>query len=403
MLHELEYLSENFSVLFNFGLLVFNELVTEPTRLIPVEAGLPHYGPLEASHFRIHAQTHSVKKFWEIFALKVGSVNPGIEVLALEPSIHKLRVSWCKAASLCMRSSRLPNWILVINYEGVRIVSLVETSSYEILIALHFPLVLCSHLWLSMIDDMYRVVSLKSSTCGGGDSLRTGVFREKFSLWQRITSVSRSSMQGHLFLASLRGHVHANRDVGTFDLPPHLAGWLNLFRRICLLTGSILVRILCTPASAIVRIILRDVLFHYATFKVIERSTYGMRANLGYCSLIRRSFIWWMFTRWPLNFDDTIVFLAARTLIARNAWPHGFDGSGCLLFGRLHLHNPLIASEFFLHVGLLHSCRVGYLLLLSLLLLVLGLVVVGHDGREILSWGWRELQVGPILFISLNI
>lgn len=168
---------------------------------------------------------------------------------------------------------------------------MVETSSYDILIALHFPLVLCSHLWLSMIDDMYRVVSLKSSTCGGGDSLRTGVFREKFSLWQRITSVSRSSMQGHLFLASLRGHVYANRDVGTFDLPPHLAGWLNLFRRICLLTGSILVRILCTPASTIVRIILRDVLFHYATFKVIERSTYGMRANLGYCSLIRRSFI----------------------------------------------------------------------------------------------------------------
>ena len=63
MLHELEYLSEHFSVLLNLGLLVFNELVTEPTRFVPVEAGLPHYGPLEASHFRIQAQTHSVKKF----------------------------------------------------------------------------------------------------------------------------------------------------------------------------------------------------------------------------------------------------------------------------------------------------------------------------------------------------
>jgi hypothetical protein len=118
-----------------------------------------------------------------------------------------------------------------------------------------------------MIHDMHRVVYLKSSTSGSGDSLRTGVFREKFSLRQRITSVSRSSMQGHFLLASLRGHVHANRDIGTFDLSPHLTGWLNLLRRICLLTGSILVKILCTPASTIVRIILRDVLFHYMSSK----------------------------------------------------------------------------------------------------------------------------------------
>jgi hypothetical protein len=80
-----------------------------------------------------------------------------------------------------------------------------------------------------MIHDMNRVVSLKSSTCGSGDSLRTGVFREKFPLGQRITSVSRSSMQGHFLLASLRGHVHANRDIGAFYLPPHLTGWLDLF------------------------------------------------------------------------------------------------------------------------------------------------------------------------------
>ena len=63
VLHELEYLSEHFTVPLNFGLLIFNELVTEPTRFVPVEAGLPHNGPLEASHFQIQAQTHSVKKF----------------------------------------------------------------------------------------------------------------------------------------------------------------------------------------------------------------------------------------------------------------------------------------------------------------------------------------------------
>lgn len=145
----------------------------------------------------------------------------------------------------------------------------------------------------------------------------------------------------------------------------------------------------------------------YFTMRLLrerERSTYGLRANFCNGSLIRRSFIWWMIPRRPLNFDDPIVFLAARALIARNAWPHAFDGSGCLLFGRLHLHYPLVASEFFLHGDLLHSFRGGcFLLLLSLLLLVLGLVVVSHDGREILSWGWRELQVGPILFIPLNI
>jgi hypothetical protein len=144
--------------------------------------------------------------------------------------------------------------------------------------------------------------------------------------------------------------------------------------------------------------------FTMQKLRVRERSTYGFRVNLGNGSLIRRSVIWWMIPRWPLNFDDPIVFLAGRTLIAGNAWPHAFDGSGCLLFGRLHLHDPLIASEFFLHCGLRHSCRGGCcLLLLSLLLLVLGLVVVSHDGREILSWGWRELQICPILFIPLNI
>ena len=139
---------------------------------------------------------------------------------------------------------------------------MVETSSNDILIALHFPLVLCSHLWLSMIDNMCRVVSLESSTCSSGGPIRAGVFREKFSLRQRITCVSRGCMQGQFLLASLRGHVHADRDVGDLVLPPDLTGWLDLLRRICLLTGSILVRILCTPASAIVRIILRDVLFH---------------------------------------------------------------------------------------------------------------------------------------------
>lgn len=147
-------------------------------------------------------------------------------------------------------------------------------------------------------------------------------------------------------------------------------------------------------------------MFYFTMWKlrVGGRSTYGLRANLGVWSLIRRWFIWWMIPRWPLNFDDPVIFLAARTLIAGYAWPHAFDGSGCLLFGRLHLHDTLVASEFFLHGGLLHSCRGScYLLLLSLLLFVLGLVVVSHDGREILSWGWRELQVGPILFIPFNI
>lgn len=62
VLHELEYISEDYSVLLNIGFLILNELVTEPTRFVPVEAGLPHYGPFEASHFRIKAQTHRVKK-----------------------------------------------------------------------------------------------------------------------------------------------------------------------------------------------------------------------------------------------------------------------------------------------------------------------------------------------------
>jgi hypothetical protein len=162
--------------------------------------------------------------------LKVGSIDPGIEVLALEPSIHKLGISRCETSWVTLGRSCLANGFLIIHDEGVRVVTLVETSSNDILIALDFPLVLCSNLWLTMVDDMHRVVSLKVSTCGGGDSLRARVFREKFSLRQRITCVSRSSMQGHLLLVSLRSHVHGSRDIGPFDLPPHLLRLLVLFR-----------------------------------------------------------------------------------------------------------------------------------------------------------------------------